>query len=137
VKKKPEPPNPVTPQARDCFAMRVREWQDRLNLNDWRIEPSSKPAGKANMAEINRFDFKARMATYTIGADFGSTPVTDMTIEEIACHEVLHVFLHEMLAVAQDPAASPDDLASIEHRVIHSLVRVLVPIADPVFVKKP
>jgi hypothetical protein len=136
TKKKAEPPNPVTPQGKDCFDLFVRKWQAELNLNDWRIEPSSRPAAKANMAEVDRFDLKARLATYRVGADFGGTPVTDMSIEQIACHEVLHVFLHELIESARDPAQTDDALASIEHRVIHSLVRVLVPIADPVFVKK-
>ena len=131
--KKPQP-NPVTPQGRDCFAMYVHKWQELLNLGDWRIEQSPKPAAKANMAEVDRLDLKARLATYRIGSDFGGTPVTDMSIEQIACHEVLHVFLHELLEFARQGG---EDVDSAEHRVINSLVRVLVPVADPVFVKKP
>lgn len=130
------PPNPVTPQGRDCFILRVREWQDKLNLNDWRIEPSDSPAAKANAAEINKFDLKARLATYRVGADFGAMAVTDMSIEQIACHEVLHVFLHELLQFAQEPGADAADIDSAEHRVINTLVHLLVPMAEPVFVKK-
>ena len=131
--KKPEPANPVTPQGRACFDLFIKKWQEALTLGDWRIEPSEKPAAKANAAEVNRFDLEARLATYRIGTDFGSTPVTDQSIEEIACHEVLHVFLHELIQFAKDPTSKPSDVASAEHRVINSLVRVLVPVADPVF----
>jgi hypothetical protein len=124
ARKKP-PANPVTQEGRDAFAMFVHKWQDALNLNDWRIQPSSKPAAKANMAEVFKFDLEARLATYRIGEDFGGTPVTAMSVEDTALHEVLHVFLYELLQFAQDPAANPADIASAEHRVIHSLVRVL------------
>jgi hypothetical protein len=136
TKKKAEPPNPVTPQGKDCFSMYVLHWQDKLSLGDWRIEVSDKPANKANMAEINRFDLPARLATYRIGADFGSTPVTDMSIEQIACHEVWHVRLHELIEVCRNPASTEDQIASAEHAVIHAAVRVCVPIADPVFTPK-
>lgn len=122
--KKP-PANPVTPGAADAFAMCVHQWQDKLNLNDWRIVRSSKPAAKANMAEVNTLDLEARLATYRIGADFGAVPVTGQSIEEVACHEVLHVLLHELLEYAKRPDAS--DVASAEHRVIHTLVKLLVP----------
>lgn len=121
--KKP-PANPVTQSDADAFAMYVREWQDRLNLNDWRIVRSAKPAARANMAEVVRRDLPARLATYRIGADFGAIPVTGQSVEEIACHEVLHVFLYELIEHAK---ANSDDLASAEHRVIQTLVRLLVP----------
>jgi hypothetical protein len=123
---KKAPPNPVTQEGRDCFALFVHKWQDALNLNDWRILPSPKPAGKANMAEVFKFDLEARLATYRIGEDFGGTPVTDMSIEDTALHEVLHVFLFELLQFAGDPSAKPADVASAEHRVIHTLVRLLL-----------
>jgi hypothetical protein len=114
------PPNPVTVADADGFAMAVMKWQDLLNLHDWRIERSAKPAAKSNMAEINSFDLKARLATYRIGADFGSVPVTETSVDKIACHEVLHVFLHELLE------AGEDEIDSAEHRVINTLVRLLV-----------
>jgi hypothetical protein len=125
VKKKAEPPNPVTQSGRDAFALHIQKWQDALNLNDWRIQPSSKAAGKANMAEVYKLDLEARLATYRIGDDFGGTPVTDASLEDTALHEVLHVFLHELIEFAKDPASNASDIASAEHRVIHSLVRAL------------
>jgi hypothetical protein len=132
---KKAPPNPVTPQGRDCFDLYIKKWQGELSLNDWRIEASAKPAAKANMAEIDRFDLPARLATYRVGADFGGTPVTDMSIEQIACHEVCHVRLHSLIELARNPASTDDQIAEAEHAVIHAFVRLLVPVPDPEFVK--
>lgn len=127
TKKKP-PANPVTPQAVDAFSMYVHKWQDRLNLNDWRIVKSNKAASRTNMAEINRMDLPARLATYRIGEDFGSIPVTESSVEEIACHEMLHVFLKELIETAKESqTVTAETLESIEHGVINTLVRLLVP----------
>ena len=132
--KKKEPPNPVTTQGRDAFDLYMRKWQEALSLNDWRIEQSAKPAAKANMAEINHLDMVARLATYRIGADFGGTPVTDMSIEQIACHEVWHVRLYELIELCRNPASTDDQIACAEHAVIHVAVRLLVPVDEPTFV---
>jgi hypothetical protein len=136
-KKTPAPPaNPVTQEARDCFALFVKKWQELLGLRDWRIEPSSKPAGKANMAEINKFHTADRLCTYTVGTDFGGTPVTDMSIEEIACHEVWHVRLHRLIEICRDQSSTQEEIDEAEHAVIHVAVALCVPIAEPTFEKK-
>jgi hypothetical protein len=120
--------NPVTATDEDAFALFVHEWQNKLNLNDWRIARSSKSAGKANMAEVNRMDMGARLATYAIGQDFGATPVTGQSVEEIACHEVLHIFLKELIETAKEASTvTQETLDGVEHRVIHVLVNLLVP----------
>jgi hypothetical protein len=124
---KKQPPNPVTPAAADAFAMAIHRFQGELNMLDWRIERSPKPAGKKNMAEVASMDLEARLAVYRIGEDFGSRPVTQQSVEEIACHEVLHIFLHPLIEAARNPATSPELLNSIEHAAIHALVRRLVP----------
>lgn len=137
MKPKIPPANPVTQEGRDCFAMFARKWQDLLSLNDWRIELSPKPAAKTNMAEVNHFDLPARLATYRIGTDFGAMPVTDMSIEEIACHEIWHVRLHELIELCRNPASTDEQIAGAEHAVIHAAVRVCVPVAEPTFTKAP
>lgn len=125
--KKP-PANPVSPQAADLFAMRMKHWQSELNLHDWRIERSPKQAGRNSLAEVTSMSLRDRLAVYKLGADFGDTrPVSEQSLDEIACHESLHVLLHELLEFAQDPATTPEELDGAEHRVIHTLVRLLVP----------
>jgi hypothetical protein len=131
TKKKPKPPHPdavVKVSDADAFMMFVGDWQEKLNLRDWRIQRSAKACGKANMAEINKIVMDARMATYTIGADFGSLPVTGQSVEEVACHEVLHVFLRELIETASESqTVSQETLEGVEHRVINVLVNLLVP----------
>lgn len=126
AKKKEPPANPVTPEADALFAMHIREWQHKLNLRDWRIERSNKPAGKGNAAEIAKCDLAARLATWQVGADFGSMHVNETTVEQMACHEVLHVFLKELIEFCREND-KPEDMESAEHRVINSLVHLLVP----------
>lgn len=119
--------NPVTPAAADAFAMRMRHWQDALNLNDWRVERSPRPAGKNALAEVTSMSLKSRLAVYRLGTDFGETmPVTEQSLDEIACHENLHILLHELIEFARDRNIDPDDLEGAEHRVVHTLVRLLV-----------
>jgi hypothetical protein len=123
-----KPDNPVTPEAADAFAMFMRKWQEQLNLSDWRIERSAKPAGRANLAEVNRMSLPDRLATYRIGDDFGSMSVNEATLEQIACHEVLHIFLRELIDTAKDAqTVTADTLSSAEHRVVNTLVQLLVP----------
>lgn len=123
---KKSPPNPVQQSDEDAFALFIRDWQHKLNLQDWRIERSAKACGRANMAEINKISLPDRLATFTIGADFGAKPVTAQSVEETACHETLHILLHEYKEVCRDPAATDDDIMAAEHRVVNTLVRLLV-----------
>jgi len=125
AKKKDDRPT-LTPEAADAFALAVHKWQTNLNLLDWRIHKSDKAAAKANCAEVNKMDLEARLATYRVGTDFGSIPITAQSIEEIACHEVLHVFLKELIEFCKSNTAA-DDITSAEHRVINVLVKLLVP----------
>jgi hypothetical protein len=119
----------VTPAARDAFLLYVHQWQERLGLLDWRVVVSQKPAGRANMAEVASIDLEARLATIRIGRDFGdSVPVNDASLEALALHEVLHVFLFEFKSMHSHEKTMPDDMAmSAEHRVIHTLVNLLAP----------
>jgi hypothetical protein len=99
----------------------VKQWQDLLGLHRWRIEPGHKQAKDA-MASVE-FNDDAKLATYRLG-DFGATPINDKTLSQTALHEVLHVFLHELIAAAQDRGAEPN-LDAVEHSVINVLETVL------------
>lgn len=118
----PKALNRPTPEQIDKFDAYVRQWQDVLNLRDWRIERGSKPSPDA-MADV-ACNASARLAVYRVG-DFGATPVTDEALCTTALHELLHVFLFDLISVAQDRAATPEQLETVEHRVINVLERVL------------
>jgi hypothetical protein len=127
MSKKP-PANAVSPAAADAFSMRMKHWQAELNLHDWRIERHPKPASRNALAEVTRMSLVDRLAVYKLGQDFGETkPVSEQSLDEIACHESLHVLLCELIEFCRDKDSKPEDIDAAEHRVIHTLVRLLVP----------
>ena len=115
-------PNIPTPQDVAFFAQSVKKWQQVLSLGDWRIEKGSKPA-KAAMASVE-FNASARLATYRLG-DFGAEKITPESLDQTALHELLHVFLHDLVSVAQEPKSSQDEIDMQEHRVINLLEKLL------------
>jgi hypothetical protein len=114
--------NIPTPQDVALFAQSVKKWQQVLSLGDWRIEKGIKPA-KAAMASVE-FNDIARLATYRLG-DFGAEKITPDSLDKTALHELLHVFLHDLITVAQDPKSSQDEVDMQEHRVVNLLENLL------------
>jgi hypothetical protein len=114
--------NIPTPQDAIHFAESVRKWQQVLSLGDWRIEKGSKPAKQA-MASVE-FTPNARLAVYRLG-DFGAEKITPESIDRTALHELLHIFLHDLMVVSQDPKSSQDEIEMQEHRVINLLEKLL------------
>jgi hypothetical protein len=115
-------PNVPSTEDAKLFAQSVKKWQQVLSLGDWRIEKGSKPA-KAAMASVE-FNASARLATYRLG-DFGAEKITPESLDKTALHELLHVFLHDLMTVAQDPKSSQDEVEMQEHRVINLLEKLL------------
>jgi hypothetical protein len=115
--------NIPTPEDSALFAQSVRKWQQVLNLGDWRIERGSKPAKNA-MASVE-FNEGARLATYRLG-DFGAEKITQESLDQTALHELLHVFLHDLMTVAQDPKSSQEEIEVQEHRVVNLLEKLLI-----------
>ena len=114
--------NIPTPNDVALFAKSVKKWQQVLSLGDWRIEKGIKPA-KAAMASVE-FNDIARLATYRLG-DFGAEKITPDSLDKTALHELLHVFLHDLITVAQDPKSSQDEIDMQEHRVVNLLENLL------------
>lgn len=106
----------------ELFAQSVRKWQQVLSLGDWRIEKGIKPAKQA-MASVE-FNQGARLATYRLG-DFGAEKITPESLDKTALHELLHIFLHDLMMVATDPKSSDEDIEMQEHRVINLLETLL------------
>ena len=114
--------NIPTPEDSALFAQSVRKWQQVLNLGDWRIEKGLKPAKNA-MASVE-FNEAARLATYRLG-DFGAEKITPESLDQTALHELLHVFLHDLITAAQDQKSSVELLEKEEHRVVNLLEKLL------------
>ena len=115
-------PNIPTPEQAELFAQSVKKWQQVLSLGDWRIEKGIKPA-KAAMASVE-FNQAARLATYRLG-DFGAEKITPESLDKTALHELLHVFLHDLMCTATDPKSSDEEIEMQEHRVINLLENLL------------
>jgi len=115
-------PNIPTPEQAELFAQSVKKWQQVLSLGDWRIEKGSKPAKEA-MASVE-FNQTARLATYRLG-DFGAEKITPDSLDRTALHELLHIFLYDLMCVATDPKSSDEEIEMQEHRVINLLENLL------------
>jgi hypothetical protein len=114
--------NIPTPEHAELFAQSVKKWQQVLSLGDWRIEKGIKPAKEA-MASVE-FNQAARLATYRLG-DFGAEKITPESLDKTALHELLHVFLHDLMCTATDPKSSDEEIEMQEHRVINLLENLL------------
>ncbi len=114
--------NIPTPEHAELFAQSVRKWQQVLSLGDWRIEKGIKPA-KSAMASVE-FTPNARLAVYRLG-DWGAEELTPQSIDKTALHELLHIFLHDLMVVAQDASSSDDSKEMQEHRIINLLENLL------------
>jgi len=117
-----KPQNRLSAEQAAEFDEWIKHWQQILNLNDWRIERSNKPA-RAAMASM-QCDGQARLGVYQLG-DFGSAAINSESMSMTALHECLHVFLFDLISTAQDRLSSPDQLDAAEHRVINVLEKVL------------
>jgi hypothetical protein len=106
----------------ELFAKSIKKWQEILSLGDWRIEKGTKPAKQA-MASVE-FNQTARLATYRLG-DFGAEKITPESLNKTALHELLHIFLYDLMMVATDPKSSDEDIEMQEHRVINLLENLL------------
>jgi hypothetical protein len=114
--------NIPTQQDAELFAKSVKKWQQVLSLGDWRIEKGTKPAKQA-MASVE-FNESARLAVYRLG-DFGAEKITPDSLDKTALHELLHIFLHDLMMIATDPKSSDEDIEMQEHRVINLLENLI------------
>lgn len=125
----PKPVNTPTPEQAQQFDEFIRHWQGVLGLQRWRMERGQRPAKDA-MASVE-FNDDAKLATYRLG-DFGAAHINEKSLSMTALHEVLHVFLHELIATSQDRGSTPDQLEAAEHGVINVLESVLFGALDGV-----
>lgn len=125
----PKPPrgnrkgNSVTTDAHTKqFAHYIEQWQSKLNLGDWRIEPSGKPADKGAMAQVV-ISHDDRLAVWFFGSSFGAQEPTAEAIERTAIHELLHVRLAEFKEACVSRDAQR--IEQIEHGLITIFERLL------------
>lgn len=105
-----------------AFKAACRRWQLRLGLTDWRIDYKTKKDEAHHGAAIQS-SVEARHAIIT----YNSARETGHTIEQLGCHEILHLLFADFGAAAAIRAdRHHPDVALEEHRVIERLLAVLV-----------
>ena len=114
----------LTDEDKETFDNYVRLWQERLGLHGWKFQRAVKATNKNHAANV-LISYTDRLADYSIGNDFGANPVNPESLETYALHEVLHVFLCELVDQSEYNIEG-DALKSAEHRVIHTLVPLLI-----------
>lgn len=119
---KKTPEFPITPEQVAEFKRLLPIWVDLLNLKDWRITFTRKRP-TANHADVVIYG-DDRLAKISIGRDWGSNPPTEHELETILVHELLHVKVFDLAALAEK--TSPDTVAGIEHALIIPLAEMLV-----------
>lgn len=113
----------LTPAEDALFDEFIRVWANTLGLSDWDFyRGEGRP--KNAMADVKP-DYKARYAKYRTG-NWTHIPPTPVALERVACHEVCHVLLSEML-VAHEEGDDVDWQMSAEHRVVNQLTALFVP----------
>lgn len=116
--------NKLTLEDVDKFYGYARKWQDLLQLGRWRLARSEK---RSNMMAEVKFDSDPshKLARLLVGSDWKSTPPTDENLEMTALHEVLHVFLKELVDTCSDFPTDSTKKMEREHEVIIVLERLL------------
>ena len=114
--------NPVLPEHILEFGAYIDEYQQKLNMLDWRIEPSSQTAPRGHLACI-QISLEDRLASWSLGNNWGAMPVTSQSLRETAVHELLHPFLRPLIEAAA--SRDPDATAAAEHAVIAVLEKIL------------
>ena len=116
----------LTRRQRSVFAKAMLTWQHKLNLGDWRICPVRERTDA--LCQV-RVEYADRLASWTLnGAAWDQQDSSDRGLEEIACHELLHVLLAELSALASSPqTVSLEQIDAAEHRIINTLTPLLVP----------
>lgn len=103
------------------FEERVQYFQHVLNLNDWRIEVSSKISKRKVYAEVG-ISLEDRLAIVKIGSGWDKE-ITNQSLSDLALHEVLHVFLKTYQSACVSRRG--DWIASEEHALVVLLEKLL------------
>ena len=114
--------NKPTAEQITLFKQTVEDYQSLLNMRDWRVSVSDKPATKGAMADCNT-SIEDRLVIIRIGSDWGQQEITDPLVVETAIHELLHAFLTPLLQAAASRDAGA--MQSAEHSVITVLEKLL------------
>lgn len=114
--------NPLKPEDHKKFDEFILKWKRLLNLDNWRVERGS--GFSRAMAEV-QISIEDRLAVYKTGKTFGSMePVTPLSLEKTAVHELLHIFLQDYHEAVK--SGSNEFIMAAEHSIITVLENLLL-----------
>lgn len=102
------------------FRKRCEHYASILGLHGWRLDYSHETIKQTWLAWVN-MDTLSRRATICFHTVWEDEPITNNNIDQMACHEVLEIFLER----ACDRFTHSDEAESNRHAVIATLQRIL------------
>jgi hypothetical protein len=123
--------NHKRPNAQDrrdfqAFQRHARRWLQRFGLTDYRVNFRLEPKDDSRMATI-RMNSDTRVAEITLR--FGGE--RDSSLERLALHEVIHLMLADLTAVAATRANDMHaDCIREEHRLIERVIPVILGVRE-------
>lgn len=129
----------ITAENVKYFRLRMKYWQEKFNLRDWRITVCrARHNGHEWNVQVDDegFSWVDRTAKYEISTHRHGYAVTNGWLDKLACHEMMHLLLHplkvQVAAYAEEEAGiDHEDCVSAEHAIINPVLNLLIPSDDP------
>lgn len=103
------------------FEERVKFWQFYLNLGSWDVYVEIGTLTDGTMADVSR-DSVSRSAVVRLHDEI---PGVEVSLDEIAKHEMIHLLLADLATLAHSREATHDQLTIEEEKVVVKLSRLL------------
>jgi hypothetical protein len=104
------------------FSERVKYWQEKFNLGDWRIELCLEELEDV-MAECQMW-YDSHGAHVRMNTNFPN-PIDRQYINKLALHEVCHILLADFRRLANERIVTNEMLTLTEHAIVRRLETLL------------
>jgi hypothetical protein len=117
--------NELTEKDRLEFFNYVLKWQEELGLQKWSVMLSNKPT--KNLAELSIDQNKEhKLCSVLVGKNWKSLPVNSYNLELVACHEMVHLLLHDFKEYIQEHPHDETGIMEKEHEIVNTLERKFI-----------
>ena len=104
-----------------AFAERVEFWQAYLNLDSWDAYVEQGSLRDGTLADVSRC-VDSRCAVVRL---HDADPKLKICLDELAKHEILHLLLSDMSALAHSREATHDQISREEETLVVKLCRLI------------
>jgi len=108
------------------FKRHARKWLANFGLVSWEVVYLHTELLAPRLAECG-IDPSGNFADLTLGTAWGDMPRTSECMDQVACHEVLHILLAKLTTIASERWTTERELEDEEHVVIRALLQFLFP----------